>query len=108
MRLAKVLGALFLLAVVGDSLTTYLALTTPSATIMAYEANPLARYLFETLGLEETLVLDFFVSVAALSLVFCLRIAYRWKVVILSFFVALTAAAVANNTWVLMTGDFKW
>jgi hypothetical protein len=94
-HLLAVLALLFSLA---DHWTTYLCLRSPVHGWVVTEANPLADWLFRTLGLEEGLWLDTGVTLFALAfLVRTQRLPEPLKLVMLAILVGTTGYAVANN-----------
>ncbi len=67
-----------LLLIVGDCVSTYYCLTTPSPGIRVWEANPLAEWLFQKVGLVPGLALH--VVVKGILLVLLYRLTERSKV----------------------------
>ena len=104
----RILFILTILANMGDNLTTYLALTSPvhPGNIIT-EANPLARYLFEQIGLVPGLLFDMLVTVGVLYYLMNWNVApYKLKVFIFGTILAIVTWAVVNNTLVLYSGAF--
>jgi hypothetical protein len=81
-----------------DHWTTYLCLTQEAPGLQAIEANPLAAWLFASLGLVGGLAVDSVVTVAALVFLLVSRSVPRWiKVAFLGGLILATGLAVANN-----------
>ncbi len=96
------LGALVLLMNALDNATTFLCLRDPVTGFDVFEANPVARWLFDGVGLAEGLVLEMALSTAAvLFLISTRRIPGRSKVVLLTVLALLPSWAVANNLQVM-------
>ena len=96
------LGATVLLLNLADNATTFLCLRAPVESFVVFEANPVARWLFDGVGLAEGLALEMILSmVAVVFLVLTNRIQRRTKLVLLSALAALPAWAVANNMQVM-------
>ncbi len=95
-------GALVLLMNALDNTTTFLCLRAPVAGFDVFEANPVARWLFQGVGLLEGLVLEMALSSAAvLFLVTTHRLPSRSRVVLLTLLALLPTWAVANNMQVM-------
>ncbi len=96
------LGVLVLLFNLADNATTFLCLRQPVPGFEVIEANPLARWLFDTIGLREGLIFEMMVTTTAVGfLVWTTRISYRLRMAILVLLVALPAWAAANNVLVM-------
>ena len=96
------LGARVLLMNALDNTTTFLCLRSPVTGFDVFEANPVARWLFDQAGLFEGLVLEMALSTAAvLFLVMTHRIPRRSKFVLLTLLALLPTWAVANNVQVM-------
>ena len=96
------LGALVVLFNLADNATTFLCLRRPVPGFEVIEANPLARWLFESVGLVEGLVFEMLVTMAAVGfLIWTTRISHRTKLFILAVLVALPAWAASNNYLVI-------
>ena len=92
------LAALTLLLSAADHWTTYLCLRSPVGGFDVTEANPIAAWLFQSVGLVEGLMIDSLLTVAALA--FLLTTQRMPRAVKLTFLVAVigwTGFAVANN-----------
>ena len=92
------LAALTLLVSAADHWTTYLCLRSPVSGFEITEANPLAAWLFHSVGLVEGLMIDSLLTIAALAFL----VTTRWlpRPAKLAFLVAVigwTGFAVANN-----------
>ena len=101
--LLPLLALLALLLSAADHWTTYLCLRRPDPIWEVSEANPLAAWLFERIGLAEALALDSGITLLA----FAFLLATPWvprflKVGFLTVVVVATGAAVSNNLGVLM------
>ena len=97
-----VLGALVLVFNCLDNATTFLCLREPVAGFEVFEANPVARVLFDSVGLLEGLLLEMGVtSVAVGFLVFSNRLPQRVKLALLGVLVVLPAWASLNNLLVI-------
>ena len=98
------LGALVVLFNLADNTTTFLCLRQPVAGFEVVEANPIARWLFDSVGLIEGLVLEMAITTAAIAfLVFTSRISRRTKLLLLALLALLPAWASLNNLIVLRT-----
>jgi hypothetical protein len=92
------LAALALLLSAADHWTTYLCLRSPVTGFEITEANPIAAWLFHSVGLVEGLMIDSALTIGAL--VFLITTDRLPRVAKLAFLVAVvgwTAFAVANN-----------
>ena len=97
-----VLGALVILFNLLDNTTTFLCLSTPIPGFKLIEANPFARWLFEAIGLLEGLVVEMFITLAAVGyLVYTRRLTPRVRIGVLVLLVVLPAWAVVNNLGVM-------
>ena len=104
-----VLGALVLLFNVLDNLTTFLCLRAPVTGYEVVEANPVARYLFDSVGLVEGLVFEMAITTAAIAfLVWTDRIPRRFKLSLLTVLAVLPAWAVVNNLLVMRAISIGW
>jgi hypothetical protein len=96
------LGGLVLVLNLLDNATTFLCLRSPVLGFEVFEANPVARWLFDGVGLIEGLFLETaLTSAAVLFLVLTPRIPRGPKLVLLGFLALLPAWAVANNVDVM-------
>ena len=85
-----------------DNTTTFLCLRYPVAGFEVFEANPLARWLFDALGLLEGLMLETLITTAAVAfLVLTSRIPRNMRIALLAALALLPAWAVANNMQVM-------
>jgi len=90
-------GLAFLFALL-DHLTTWLCLRTPIPGWEIREANPLAAWLFERVGLMEGLAIDTGVTALALALVAsAARMPRAARLSLLGLLMGTSAFAVANN-----------
>jgi hypothetical protein len=97
-----VLGALVVLFNCLDNATTFLCLRQPIAGYEVFEANPVARLLFDSMGLIEGLLLEMVITLAAVGfLVWTRRIPMRLKLSLLVVLVVLPAWASINNLLVI-------
>jgi hypothetical protein len=104
MDLATEAGMLHLLAAVtlllsaADHWTTYLCLRSPVSGFEVAEANPIAAWLFQSVGLIEGLLIDSLLTVAALAfLITTRRMPRTVKLTFLVAAIGWTGFAVANN-----------
>jgi len=96
------LGVLVLVLNVADNTTTFLCLRHPIAGFEVVEANPVARWLFDSIGLAQGLVLEMAITTAAIAfLVQTDRIPSRTKLTLLTVLALLPAWAVFNNLLVI-------
>jgi hypothetical protein len=96
------LGALVVLFNLTDNTTTFLCLRQPVEGFEVVEANPIARWLFDSIGLIEGLVLEMVITTAAIAfLVFTTRLPRRAKLLLLALLALLPAWASLNNLLVL-------
>ena len=81
-----------------DHWTTYLCLIEETPGLQVMEGNPLAAWLFATLGLAGGLVIDSLVTVGALAFLLVSCSVPRWvKLAFLCGLIGATGLAVANN-----------
>ncbi len=96
------LGALVVLFNLADNATTFFCLRRPVPGFEVIEANPLARWLFESVGLLEGLIFEMLITTVAVGfLIWTTRISHRAKLAILAVLVALPAWAATNNYLVI-------
>ena len=98
----RLLALLTLMLSASDHWTTYLCLRAPVEGMIVSEANPLAAWLFDRVGLVEGLLLDSFITV--LALLFVLQTHRLPRPIKLGFLLAVvggTGYAVVNNLGVL-------
>ena len=96
------LGALVVLFNLTDNATTFLCLRAPIAGYEVVEANPIARWLFESVGLAEGLLFEMVITTAAIIfLVVTERIPHRIKLTLLVILAVLPAWASVNNLLVM-------
>ena len=94
----RVLVLLTLLVSAADHWTTYLCLRAPVAGWTVNEANPLADWLFQAIGLIPALLLDSAMTLAALAFLLATRLLpVPLKSAFLTLVVVWTGVAVANN-----------
>lgn len=85
-----------------DNATTFLCLQAPVPGYHVIEANPFARWLFDTLGLLEGLALETFLTTAAVVfLVVSSRIPHSARLVLLGMLAVLPAWAAMHNLEVM-------
>jgi hypothetical protein len=85
-----------------DNLTTYLCLRSPVDGFEIYEANPLASWGFELVGLEAGLWIETVLCAAAiLFLLYSPLFGIRSRIALLAVLAALPAGAAANNLMVM-------
>ena len=90
-------GLAFVFALL-DHLTTWLCLRMPIPGWEIHEANPLAAWLFERVGLVEGLAIDTGVTALALVLVaYAVRMPKAARLALLGLLIGSSAFAVANN-----------
>lgn len=96
------LGVLVLVFNLADNATTFVCLRQPVPGFEVFEANPLAAWLFDKVGLVEGLVFEMLITTAAVTfLVWTTRLSGRLRLGILAILVALPAWAAANNMLVM-------
>jgi hypothetical protein len=96
------LGALVLLFNVADNATTFMCLRKPVAGFDVVEANPIARWLFDSVGLVEGLAFEMAITTGAIIfLVLTRRVPLRAKIVLLVVLAVLPAWAAVNNLMVM-------
>lgn len=94
----RILALLTVLVSAADHWTTYLCLRAPVPGWQVAEANPLADWLFQTLGLVPGLLLDTLVTLCAVAfLLSTSAIPRRLRAAFLAVVTVWTAVAVANN-----------
>jgi hypothetical protein len=97
-----VLGALVLLFNTLDNTTTFLCLRNPAEGFEVIEANPLARWLFDAVGLVQGLVFESIITLAAVAfLVLTQTLPTRLRLSLLAILILLPAWAVVNNLQVM-------
>jgi hypothetical protein len=102
--LLHILALLTLLLTAADHWTTYLCLKAPIPGFQVSEANPIADWLFRSLGLVPGILLDSAVTLAAMGfLVSTALIPRAAKGVFLLVVIAWTGYAVLNNLHVILT-----
>lgn len=99
------LGGLVLLFNLADNATTFLCLSASSPIFEVFEANPVAAWTFDKLGLTGGLLLETGITTAAVAfLIHTDRIAARPKLALLGALALLPAWAALNNlqvAWVV-------
>lgn len=94
----RILALLTVLVSAADHWTTYLCLRAPVPGWQVAEANPLADWLFQTLGLVPGLLLDTLVTLCAVAfLLSTSAIPRTLRAAFLAVVTVWTAVAVANN-----------
>ena len=94
----RILALFTLLLSAADHWTTYLCLRQPVSGWHVAEANPLADWLFESVGLVPGLMIDSVVTLFAVGfLLFTRQVPQLAKGVFLAVVIAWTGFAVANN-----------
>ncbi len=100
------LGALVVLFNGVDNATTFLCLRQPVEGFQVFEANPVARLLFDSIGLVEGLALEMAITLVAIAfLVWTQRVPRRLKLGLLAFLALLPAWASVNNLLVIQAVD---
>ena len=100
----RILALLTLFLTAADHWTTFLCLRRPVSGWQVTEANPIAEWLFDSMGLLPGLVLDSVVTVAAIAFLLTTGLIPRTaKGVILTVVVAWTGYAVVNNLSAIAT-----
>jgi len=100
MRFALAGAALLLNAM--DNFTTFRCLAEPIAGVQVYEANPLAAWTFDSVGLVPGLLTEMLLSALAITfLVYSTTFSLRVRIAILVAMVVLPAYAVVNNLQVM-------
>ena len=98
----RLLAALTVMLSASDHWTTYLCLSRPVEGVRVTEANPLAAWLFDNMGLVEGLLFDSLLTLGALAfLLVTRRVPRPIKIAFLLTVVAGTGWAVFNNLGVL-------
>ena len=96
------LGILAVVLNLLDNTTTFLCLRAPVQGFEVFEANPVARWIFEAVGLIEGLMIETVITTAAVAfLVLTPRIPRNARVALLLVLALLPAWAVANNMQVI-------
>ena len=96
------LGALVVLFNVTDNATTFLCLRRPVEGFEIVEVNPIARWLFEQIGLLEGLVVEMGMTTLAVAfLVVTKNVPPRLRLALLTVLAVLPAWASLNNYLVL-------
>jgi len=96
------LGGLVVLFNLLDNATTFLCLRDPITHFEVYEANPIARWIFDGIGLTQGLAVETVITtLAVVYLIATRRVQPRFKLVLLGVLVLLPAWAVANNLQVM-------
>jgi len=102
--LLHILAYLTLLLTAADHWTTYLCLKSPVPGFDVSEANPIADWLFQTLGLGPGILLDSAVTLVAIGfLVWTALIPSAAKRVFLMVVIGWTGYAVVNNLHAIYT-----
>lgn len=98
------LVALTLLLTAADHWTTYLCLRAPVAGWQVAEANPIAEWLFQSIGLVPGILVDTAVTLAAIAFLLSTTLVPRAaKSGFLLVVVAWTSWAVVNNVSAILT-----
>ena len=85
-----------------DNLTTYLSLSRSAPGFEVFEANPFARWLFDSIGLAEGLLFETVITTLAVGfLVYAPRISPRLRMGLLVGLALLPAWATLNNLGVM-------
>ena len=96
------LGALVILLNTMDNATTFLCLRRPVEGFEVIELNPLAAWLFETVGLIQGLVFESLLTLIAVGFLVLTESVPRWaRTTLLVVLCVLPAWAVANNVQVM-------
>jgi len=94
----RIFALLTLLVSAADHWTTYLCLRSPVPGWQVTEANPIAVWLFDALGLIPGLLVDSAVTLAAVSFLVVTRtVPQLAKILFFALVIAWTTLAVANN-----------
>ena len=100
----RVLVLLTLMVSAADHWTTYVCLRAPVEGWRVSEANPLAEWLFQAIGLVPGLVLDSAITVLALAFLLATRLLpVTLKSAFLSLVLVWTGVAVLNNWQAIQT-----
>jgi hypothetical protein len=92
------LGLLVIFFNMIDNFTTFACLRSPIPGFEVSEANPIARWLFDSIGLLEGLLIETAVTMAAVGfLVFTQRLPLGTRLTLLTVLAALPAWAAINN-----------
>ncbi len=104
-----VLGGLVMVLNFLDNATTFVCLRTPIPGMNVVEANPFARWLFDSVGLLQGLAFETFVSTAAVCfLVLTPLVSDRVRFTILTILAILPGVAVVNNLHVIHQIGLLW
>lgn len=96
------LGVLAVVLNLLDNTTTFLCLREPVNGFEVFEANPVARWIFDAVGLLEGLMIETVITTAAVAfLVLTRRIPRNARIALLLMLALLPAWAVANNLQVI-------
>jgi hypothetical protein len=96
------LGVLAVVLNLLDNTTTFLCLRAPVNGFEVFEANPVARWIFDAVGLFEGLMIETVITTAAIAfLVLTSRIPRNARLALLLVLALLPAWAVANNLQVI-------
>lgn len=99
-----ILALLTLLLTAADHWTTYLCLRAPIPGFEVHEANPIADWLFQSIGLVPGILVDSGISLAAIGfLVWTAFIPGAAKRVFLLVVIGWTGVAVVNNLHAIVT-----
>jgi hypothetical protein len=97
-----VLAALAFLFNAADNFTTYLCLRSPVEGFEIYEANPLAKWGFDRVGVGTGLWIETVLCAAAIAfLVYSKMFQLRTRIALLAVLAALPAGAALNNLLVM-------
>ena len=92
-----------------DNATTFICLRDPVAGYTVVEANPMARWMFESVGLVQGLLLETVLTTGAVAfLVLSPRISNPIRIALLALLIALPAYAAANNYMIMQTIGLGW
>ena len=92
-----------------DNATTFLCLRGPVPGFTVIEANPIARWMFDSVGLVPGLVLEMALTTAAVAfLVLSPRISNPIRFALLSLLVVLPAYAATNNYLIMRALRIDW
>ena len=92
-----------------DNATTFVCLRDPVPGYAVVEANPIARWMFDSIGLVQGLLLETLVtSVAVAFLVLSPRIPKHIRTGLLALLIVLPAYAAANNYMIMQTIGIGW
>lgn len=103
------LGALVLVFNFLDNATTFACLSSPVPGFDVFEANPVARWLFDGVGLAPGLLIETLLTTAAVGfLVTTRRLSPRARAALLVVLALLPAWAAAHNFQVMQELDIGW